>query len=222
MQKKKKNDNDIINIYIKEHVYNISQIIKNDNFNLSKILEAYRLMQSQAKFREMSLIIINNIIQKFSDKQCKDNIIENYYKNFCFSNNANIIKLPNIYESLNSVSENLVLNITNNFNSLINSILDKLITSENIDTYFDLTIYLNFLLWKIKRRNYPTTNKIFEFFNKSKNPLIDDAKKYFFFIIIKKIKKAIPLINLKNLELWINMLPLKFYQIYLYIIIKNL
>ena len=188
--KEKKNDNDIINIYIKEHVYNISQIIKNDNFNLSKILEAYRLMQSQAKFREMSLIIINNIIQKFSDKQCKDNIIENYYKNFCFSNNANIIKLPNIYESLNSVSENLVLNITNNFNSLINSILDKLITSENIDTYFDLTIDLNFLLWKIKRRNYPTTNKIFEFFNKSKNPLIDDAKKYFFFYNNKKDKKS--------------------------------
>ena len=123
-------------------------------------------MQSQAKFREISLIILNNIIQKFADKQCVDNIIENYYKNFCFPNNANSIKLPNIYESLNSVSENLVLNITNNFNSVINSILDKLSNykdnnTQNIDTYFDLTIYLNFLLWRIRRRNYPTTNKIF-------------------------------------------------------------
>ena len=187
--KEENNNNDIINIYAKEHVYNISQIIKNDNFNLSKILEAYRLMQSQAKFREMSLVIINNIIQKFSDKQCIDNIIENYYKNFCFSNNANSIKLPNIYESLNSVSENLVLNITNNFNSVINSILDKLINSNNIDTYFDLTVYLNFLLWKIRRRNYPTTNKIFEFFSKSKNPLIEDTKKYFFFYSHKADKK---------------------------------
>ena len=164
---------------MKEHVNNISQIIKNDKFNLSKILEAYRLMQSQAKFREMSLMILNNIIQKFSDNQCIDNIIENYYKIFCFPNNANTIKLPNIYESLNSVNENLVLNITNNFNSVINSILDKLYNdknneSRNIDTYFDLTIYLNFLLWKIKRRNYPTTNKIFEFFNKTKNPLINN------------------------------------------------
>ena len=114
--KEKSNNNDIINVYIREHVNNISQIIKNDKFNLSKILEAYRLMQSQAKFREMSLIILNNIIQKFIDKQCIDNILENYYKNFCFSNNTNSIKLPNIYESLNSVSENLVLNITNNFN----------------------------------------------------------------------------------------------------------
>ena len=192
--KEKINNNDIINIYIKEHVNNISQIIKNDKFNLSKILDAYRLMQSQAKFREISLIILNNIIQKFVDKQCVDNIIENYYKNFCFPNNANSIKLPNIYESLNSVSENLVLNITNNFNSVINSILDKLSNykdnnTQNIDTYFDLTIYLNFLLWRIRRRNYPTTNKIFEFFNKSKNPLINDSTKYFFFYNYSQDKK---------------------------------
>ena len=194
--KDKNNYNDIINIYIKEHVNNISQIIKNDKFNLSKILEAYRLMQSQAKFREMSLIILNNIIEKFVDQQCIDNILENYYKNFCFSNNANTIKLPNIYESLNSVSENLVLNITNNFNSVINSTLDKLTkykkdSTQNIDSYFDLTIYLNFLLWKIKRRNYPTTNKIFEFFNKTQNPLIINAKKNFFFYNYKNDKKSI-------------------------------
>ena len=204
--KEKNNNNDIINIYVKEHVNNISQIIKNDKFNLSKILDAYRLMQSQAKFREMSLIILNNIILKFEDKQCIDNIIENYYKNFCFSNSANSIKLPNIYESLNSVSENLVLNITNNFNSVINSILDKLSnyknnSTQNIDTYFDLTIYLNFLLWKIKRRNYPTTNKIFEFFIKSKNPLINNTKKYFFFYNYKKDKKTNNLYQFKEFRI---------------------
>ena len=193
--KEKNSNNEIINIYIKEHVNNISQIIKNDNFNLSKILEAYRLMQSQARFREMSLIILNNIIQKFEDKECIDNIIENYYKSFCFPNNTNSLKLPNIYESLNSVSENLVKNITNTFYSVINSLLDKLNnykekSTNNIDSYFDLTIYLNFLLWKIKRRNYPTTNKIFEFINKNKNPLINNTKNYFFFYNYKKDKKS--------------------------------
>ena len=119
-------NNEIINSYVKEHVNNISQIIKNDEFNLSNILDAYRLLQSQAKFREISLIILNNIIKKFEDQQCVENIIENYYKSYCFSNNINYIKFPNIYESLNSVSENLVLGITNNFNSVINSILEKL------------------------------------------------------------------------------------------------
>ena len=184
---------DMINMYVKEHVNNISQVIKNSQFNLSNILKAYRLLQSQAKFREISLIILNNIIKKFEDKQCVENIIENYYKSYCFQNNINDIKFPNIYESLNSVSENLVLGITNNFNSVINSILDKLINLKNDKgnnfTYFDLTIYLNFLLWQIKRRNYPTTKKIFEFINKSDNSLIEEAKNYLFSYSNKKDKK---------------------------------
>ena len=183
----------LINMYVKEHVNNISQIIKNDQFKLSNILDAYRLMQSQAKFREISLIILKYIIQKFEDRQCVENIIENYYKNYCFQNSINDIKFPNIYESLNSVSENLVLGITNNFNLVINSILDKLINIKKDDqnnfSYFDLTIYLNFLLWQIKRRNYPTTKKIFEFFNKNDNPLIQEAKKYLFSSGNKKEKK---------------------------------
>ena len=186
-------NNEIINTYVKEHVNNISQIIKNDKFNLSSILDAYRLLQSQARFREISLIILNNIIKKFEDKQCVENIIENYYKSYCIQNSINYIKFPNIYESLNSVSENLVLGITNNFNSVINSILDKLINikkeNKNDFSYFDLTIYLNFLLWQIKRRNYPTTKKIFEFLSKSDNPLIEEAKKYLFSFNAKKEKK---------------------------------
>ena len=187
------NSNMMINMYIKEHVNNISQIIKNDKFSLSNILNAYRLLESQAKFREISLIILNNIIKKFDDKQCIENIIENYYKSYCFQNNINDIKFPNIYESLNSVSENLVLGITNNFNFVINSILEKLINikkeNKNNFSYFDLIIYLNFLLWQIKRRNYPTTKKLFEFFNKNDNPLIEEAKKYLFSFNNKKDKK---------------------------------
>ena len=192
--KETNNTNMLINMYVREHVNNISQIIKNDKFNLSNILNAYRLLQSQAKFREISLIILNNIIKKFEDKQCVENIIENYYKSYCFQN-INDIKFPNIYESLNSVSENLVLGITNNFNFVINSILDKLINikkdNKNNFSYFDLIIYLNFLLWQIKRRNYPTTQKIFEFFNKNDNPLIEEAKKYLFSFNKKDKKNSI-------------------------------
>jgi hypothetical protein len=188
------NSNMLINMYVREHVNNISQIIKHDKFNLSNILNAYRLLQSQARFREISLIILNNIIKKFEDKQCVENIIENYYKSYCFQN-INDIKFPNIYESLNSVSENLVLGITNNFNFVINSILDKLINikkdNKNNFSYFDLIIYLNFLLWQIKRRNYPTTQKIFEFFNKNDNPLIEEAKKYLFSFNKKDKKNSI-------------------------------
>ena len=192
-KEKESDNNEIINTYVKEHVNNISQIIKVEKFNLSNILDAYRLLQTQAKFREISLIILNNIIKKFEDNQCVENIIENYYKSYCFPNNINYIKFPNIYESLNSVSESLVLGITNNFYSVINSILDKLINikddKNNFFTYFDLTIYMNFLLWQIKRRNYPTAKKIFEFLNKNDNPLIEEAKKYLFSFSNKKDKK---------------------------------
>ena len=171
--------------YLKEHVNNIAQIILNEKLSLNKIIDSYQIMQSQAKFREISLIILNYIINNFKDKHTTQKIIDNYYKIYCISslnnNNNNYddnIKLPNIYESLNTVSVGLVANITNNFSNAIIAILNKLISDKN-NSFFDLSIYLNFLLWKIKRRNYPTIIKIFEIFDNNL-PKIEESMSFLF------------------------------------------
>ncbi len=163
---------------IKEHVFNISQIIFNKEITIENILQGYEKIQTKAKFREISLLILNEVINNIKGDDIICYIISNYYYNFSEYNS-----IPSIYTSLKCVNENIVRNITNSFHIIISSIVEK-IEKEKLSN-FNLSIYLNFLIWKIRKRNFvlfasSNKNQLFNLFKNKTN--LERANKFLFIL----------------------------------------
>ena len=167
-----------LNQIIKEHVFNISEIIFNKEITIENILEGYEKIQTKAKFREISLLILIEVLNNIKENDVICYIISNYYYNFSEYNS-----IPSIYNSLKCVNENIVRNITNSFHIFLSLIVEK-IEKEKLSK-FNLSIYLNFLIWKIRKRNFvlfASSNKkqIFNLFKNKTN--LEKANKFLFIL----------------------------------------
>ena len=163
---------------VKEHIINITEIIQNKKITINNLLKGYENMQTKAKFREISILIINTILKDFNDNSIKCNILTNFYNTFAKGDNSK--KIPSIYESLMCIGEKLVQNITDAFHILLNTIQEKIQSQEM--SKFDLSVYLNFLLWKIRKRNFKffVNNDVFNLFE---NPInLEKANKFLFIV----------------------------------------
>ena len=78
------------------------------------------------------------------------------------------------------VNENIVRNITKSFQIILTSIVEK-IENEKLSK-FNLAIYLSFLIWKIRKRNFimfASNNKI-QIFDLFKNKInLEKANKFY-------------------------------------------
>ena len=143
-----------------------------------KKFKGYEKIQTKAKFREISLLILIEVLNNIKENDVICYIISNYYYNFSEYNS-----IPSIYNSLKCVNENIVRNITNSFHIFLSLIVEK-IEKEKLSK-FNLSIYLNFLIWKIRKRNFvlfASSNKkqIFNLFKNKTN--LEKANKFLFIL----------------------------------------
>ena len=183
--------NEFTNI-IKEHVNTITSLIINDTITKEIIVKVYEYVQIKAKFREISLKILTKAISIIDDNAVISNMLCNYYNSFICkngngnSNNNDVGSLPSIYDSLFCLNENTVLNITEAFHQLLDIVVKKIKYDVNIKR-FDMSVYINFLMWNIQKRNYKfiIESKVFELFHTNNNnnahiSFIDKGNKYLF------------------------------------------
>ena len=167
-----------LNQIINEHIINITQLIMNEDITIDNILEGYDKIQTQAKFREISLVILKEVLHNIKDNDVICYILSNFYFNFSEYNS-----IPSIYDSLKCVNENIVRNITKSFHIILTSIVEK-IENEKLSK-FNLAIYLSFLIWKIRKRNFimfASNNKI-QIFDLFKNKInLEKANKFLFIL----------------------------------------
>ena len=167
-----------LNQIINEHIINITQIIMNEDITIDNILDGYDKIQTQARFREISLLILKEVLHNIKDNDVICYILSNFYFNFSEYNS-----IPSIYDSLKCVNENIVRNITKSFHIILTSIVEK-IENEKLSK-FNLAIYLSFLIWKIRKRNFimfASNNKI-QIFDLFKNKInLEKANKFLFIL----------------------------------------
>ena len=175
---------------IKEHVSTITSLITNDTITKETIVKAYEYVQIKAKFREISIKILTKAINVINDNSVISNMLCNYYNSFiCKNGNSNnnaVGSLPSIYDPLYCVNENIVMNITDAFYKLLDVVISKIKTEMNVNR-FDISVYVNFLMWNMQKRNYKfiIDNKVFELFHTNDNnnehiSFIDKGNKYLF------------------------------------------
>ena len=150
----------------------------NEDITIDNILEGYDKIQTQAKFREISLLILQEVLHNIKDNDVICYILSTFYFNFSEYNS-----IPSIYDSLKCVNENIVRNITKSFHIILTSIVEK-IENEKLSK-FNLAIYLSFLIWKIRKRNFimfASNNKI-QIFDLFKNKInLEKANKFLFIL----------------------------------------
>ena len=127
--------------------------LSNNILNFSLIRDGFQYMNIKAKFREIGLNILLDIINTLSDQEVKINILSNFYQNFSQVNN-----IPSIFERLHISSPILSENILIAFHRFLDAILHEIKSTESP---FILSVLLNCLIWNIKARD-------FQFFNDSK------------------------------------------------------
>ena len=87
------------------------------------------------------------------------------------------------------VNENIIRNITKSFHIILTSIVEK-IENEKLSK-FNLAIYLSFLIWKSRKRNFimfASNNKI-QIFDLFKNKInLEKANKFLFILSFRREK----------------------------------
>ena len=176
---------------IKEHVDTITSIVTNDTITQQTIVKGYEYVQIKAKFREISIQILTKAISAINDNSVISNMLCNYYNSFvCKVGNGNsAVSLPSIYDSLLCVNEKIVMNITEAFHKLLGVVVNKIKHDANMNR-FDMSVFVNFLMWNMRKRNYRfiIASKVFELFHTNNNnnddgehlSFIDKGNKYLF------------------------------------------
>ena len=174
---------------IKEHVNTITSLITNDAITKQTIVKGYEYVQIKAKFREISIQILTKAISVINDNSVTSNMLCNYYNSFTCKNgnsNSSIVSLPSIYDSLFCVNGKIVMNITEAFHKLLDVVVNKIKCDANINR-FNMSVYANFLMWNIRKRNYKfiIESKVFDLFHTNNNTdedisFIDKGNKYLF------------------------------------------
>jgi hypothetical protein len=174
---KKKSHSFNLNHRVKSLILTLLHVVKSDNISLENMKGGYEYMNLKAKFREIYLKIIQDLLYNINNTEIKANIITNFYNNFKSEN-----YIPNIFDH-NSSSSITNININSTFHEILSFILYEINQTNN--SYFYTSILLNTLIWKIKGRDFDflIKEKFFSIFkDKNTNEIIKNANSLLFII----------------------------------------